>query len=114
MASTSRFGIGAERYRHLLVRQMVQMKNRVWGLLMETGVSHNKQRLRKVGYFRELLSTHQGGEREYPAFAAAEPGNHRTCRKRNTPWSVLSSGTLCWRRGFSASGRFREWDRSPR
>jgi hypothetical protein len=45
------------RYRHLLVRQMVQMKNRISGLLMETGVSHNKQRLHKVGYFRELLST---------------------------------------------------------
>ena len=25
---------------------------------METGVEHNKQRLHKVGYFRELLSTH--------------------------------------------------------
>ena len=44
------------RYRHLLVRQMVQLKNRVSGLLMETGVSYNKQRLHKVGYFRELLS----------------------------------------------------------
>jgi transposase len=47
------------RYRHLLVRQMVQMKNRVSGLLLETGVSHNKQRLHKVGYFRELLSTNK-------------------------------------------------------
>jgi transposase len=45
------------RYRHLLVRQMVQMKNRISGLLLETGVSHNKQRLHKVGYFRELLAT---------------------------------------------------------
>jgi hypothetical protein len=36
---------------------MVQMKNRISGLLMETGVSHNKQRLHKVGYFRELLAT---------------------------------------------------------
>ncbi len=44
------------RYRHLLVRQMVQMKNRISGLLMETGVSDNKQRLHKVGYFRELIS----------------------------------------------------------
>src|SRR3974377_1632451 len=44
------------RYRHLLVRQMVQMKNRVSGLLLETGVTHNKQRLHKVKYFRELLS----------------------------------------------------------
>jgi transposase len=32
------------RYRHLLVRQMVQMKNRMSGLLMETGVSHEKKR----------------------------------------------------------------------
>jgi transposase len=47
------------RYRQLLVRQMVQMKNRVSGLLMETGVSYNKQRLHKVGYFRELLSSHE-------------------------------------------------------
>jgi hypothetical protein len=45
------------RYRHLLVKQMVQMKNRVSGLLMETGVEYSKQRLHKVGYFRELLST---------------------------------------------------------
>src|SRR6202046_1802818 len=36
------------RYRHLLVRQMVQMKNRVSGLLMETGVEYNKHRLHKV------------------------------------------------------------------
>ena len=45
------------RYRHLLVRQMVQMKNRVSGLLMETGVEYNKQRLHKASYFRELLSS---------------------------------------------------------
>ncbi len=43
------------RYRHLLV----QLKNRVSGLLMETGVSYNKQRLHKVGYFRELLSSNE-------------------------------------------------------
>ena len=45
------------RYRNLVVKQMVQMKNRVSGLLMETGVSYNKQRLHKVGYFGELMST---------------------------------------------------------
>src|SRR5215467_11318364 len=47
------------RYRHLLVRQMVQMKNRVSGLLLETGVSHNKQRLHKVRYFQELISNQE-------------------------------------------------------
>ena len=45
------------RYRHLVIRQMVQIKNRVSGLLMETGVSYNKQRLHKVGYFAELMTT---------------------------------------------------------
>jgi transposase len=47
------------RYRSLVVKQMVQMKNRVSGLLMETGVNYNKQRLHKVGYFKELMTTNQ-------------------------------------------------------
>ncbi len=38
------------RYRHPRVPQKVQTKNRISGLLMETGVSYNKQRLQKVGY----------------------------------------------------------------
>ena len=45
------------RYRQLLVKQMVQMKNKIAMLLMEVGVSYNKQRLHKAGYFRELLAT---------------------------------------------------------
>ena len=44
------------RYRELLVKQMVQMKNRVSGLLMEKGVTHTKRRLHKVGYFAELMA----------------------------------------------------------
>jgi transposase len=45
------------RYRNLLVRQMVQMKIKISALLMEAGVSYNKQKLHKAGYFRELLAT---------------------------------------------------------
>jgi transposase len=45
------------RYRNLLVRQIVQMKNKTGMLLMESGVSYNKQKLHKAGYFRELLAT---------------------------------------------------------
>src|SRR5499425_292031 len=45
------------RYRNLLVRQMVQMKIKISTLLMEAGVSYNKQKLHKTGYFRELLAT---------------------------------------------------------
>jgi transposase len=45
------------RYRNLLVRQMVQMKIKIGTLLMEAGVSYNKQKLHKVGYFRELLAS---------------------------------------------------------
>jgi transposase len=56
MASTAiRDRRRALRCRNLVIKQSVQMKNRVSGLLMETGVSYNKQRLHKVGYFRDLL-----------------------------------------------------------
>src|SRR6202790_3731754 len=44
------------RYRGLMVKQMVQMKNRVSGLLLEKGVTHTKRRLHKVGYFAELMA----------------------------------------------------------
>jgi transposase len=47
------------RYRRLVLRQAVQMKNRVAGLLMETGVSYNKLRLHRMGYFEQLLSTNE-------------------------------------------------------
>jgi len=47
------------RYRSLVIRQIVQMKNRVSGLLMESGVSYNKQRLHKVGYFAELMTSNE-------------------------------------------------------
>jgi hypothetical protein len=44
-------------YRRLVLRQAVQMKNRVSGRLMETGVSYNKLQLHRMGYFEQLLST---------------------------------------------------------
>jgi len=44
------------RYRNLLVHQAVQLKNKISGLLMEAGVSYNKQKLHKVGYFKDLLA----------------------------------------------------------
>jgi transposase len=47
------------RYRNLVQRQAVQMKNRVSGLLMETGVTYDKLRLHRMGYFRRLMSTHE-------------------------------------------------------
>jgi transposase len=47
------------RYRSLVLKQTVQMKNRVSGLLMETGVSYNKQRLHRVGYFDELMANNE-------------------------------------------------------
>jgi transposase len=45
------------RYRNLLVRQMVQMKIKISSLLMEAGVSYNKQRLHQANYFQELLAS---------------------------------------------------------
>jgi len=43
------------RYRNLLVREAVKMKNKTAGLLMEVGATYNKRRLYGKKYFNELL-----------------------------------------------------------
>jgi transposase len=43
------------RYRNFLVRQAVRMKNKVSGLLMETGIPYNQQKVHLKKYFGELL-----------------------------------------------------------
>ena len=43
------------RYRKLLVRQNVQLKNKIAQLLMESGVSYNKEKLHQQGYFHKIL-----------------------------------------------------------
>jgi transposase len=44
------------RYRNLLVAQTTRMKNKISGLLMETGVPYNARRLHGKRYFQQLLS----------------------------------------------------------
>jgi transposase len=44
------------RYRNLMVREAVRMKNKIAGLLMETGSLYNKQRLHSEDYFTGLMS----------------------------------------------------------
>lgn len=43
------------RYRNLLVREAVRMKNKISGLLMEVGEPYVKQKLHRKRYFRQLL-----------------------------------------------------------
>ena len=73
------------RYRHLLVRQMVQMKNRVSGLLLETGVSHNKERLHQVKYFQELLTDKEVTESIRPLLRLS----HETIRRLDKTETAL-------------------------
>ena len=47
----------ALRYRNLIVRQAVKMKNKTAGLLMEIGAEYNKKRLHGKGYFAALLDS---------------------------------------------------------
>jgi transposase len=47
------------RYRNLVVREATRMKNRISGLLMETGTPYNKEKLHGKAYFAELLGTLQ-------------------------------------------------------
>lgn len=43
------------RYRNLVVRQAVRMKNRMSSLMMETGLQYNKKKLHQKRYFHEML-----------------------------------------------------------
>jgi len=43
------------RYRNLILRQAIQMKNKISGLLMEIGTEYDKKRLHGQRYFYELL-----------------------------------------------------------
>lgn len=47
----------ALRYRNLLVREEVRMKNKTAGLLMEAGAEYNKQKLHGKKYFNALLDS---------------------------------------------------------
>jgi hypothetical protein len=44
------------RYRKLLIRQNVQLKNKVAQMLMESGVSYSKQKLHQQGYFHQCCT----------------------------------------------------------
>ena len=44
------------RYRNMVVRTSVKMKNKISGLLMEVGAPYDKQRLHSRRYFEELLN----------------------------------------------------------
>jgi transposase len=48
------------RYRNLLVRQCVQMKNRIAGFLMETGTTYDSRRLHGRKYFQQMLKDLEG------------------------------------------------------
>jgi hypothetical protein len=50
-----------------VLKQMIQMKNRISDLLMETGVSYNKQQLHKLGYFTELMSSNDKVNESIPS-----------------------------------------------
>jgi transposase len=100
------------RYRHLLVRQMVQMKNRVSGLLMETGVEYNKQRLHKISYFRELLFENEEVPPSIRPLRSSAGRRSSAARGPSTPWSVLSGVIRYWRTGSRDSERSQAWVRS--
>jgi hypothetical protein len=74
------------RYRNLLVRQAVQMKNKIAVLLMEAGVSYNKQKLHKVGYFRELLAQTR---RPYELRTTGARGNYHLIKHVQRPLQLL-------------------------
>jgi transposase len=76
------------RYRSLVVKQMVQMKNRVAFLLMEDGCSYDKQRLHRVGYFSELMT---GGEISESIRPLLKLGREHIQRSQRLEQALISS-----------------------
>jgi len=68
---------------------MVQTKNRVSGLLMETGVEHNKSRLHKAGYFRRLMTTSSEIDDSIRPLLRISRENIERCQK--TEYALVSS-----------------------
>jgi len=77
------------RFRHLLKRQGVQMKNRVSSLLMETGVEYDKQRLHQAGYFQEMMRTNQEIDRSIRPLL--QQGREHIQRVEKTDQALLRS-----------------------
>lgn len=67
----------------------VQLKNRISGLLLETGVSHNKQRLHKVKYFRELMENNK--EVEESIRPLLKLSRESIVRLQKTEYALISS-----------------------
>jgi hypothetical protein len=65
------------------------MKNGVSGLLMEIGVEYNKQRLHKVSYFRELLTTNEEVHSSIRPFLKLSRETIERCSK--TEYALVSS-----------------------
>jgi hypothetical protein len=84
-------------YRHLLVRQMVQMKSR------------DKQRLHKVKYFRDLLATNpEVDDRIRPLLKLSREFIQR-CERSIRPWSVHWNKIHCGGNGWKAQDASRSW-----
>ena len=75
------------------------MKNRISGLLMETGVSYNKQRLHKVGYFRELMSTNQEIKDSVRPLLKLCREHYRSLTEDRMHWYGRWSAIRCWPSG---------------
>jgi transposase len=84
------------RNRNLLVRQMVQMKIKISALLMEAGVSYNKQRLHRAGYFLNRWPRTRTLMRD--CAHCSDFAARRWCAwgKTRVPWCALWSATRCW------------------
>ena len=89
------------RYRNLLVRQMVQMKNRIGTLLMEAGVSYNKQKsctrpATSANYWRRTRIS----MRNYVRCCDCAARRWCACREPRArwcdPWNVIRCSWIVW------------------
>ena len=69
------------RYRKLLVRQNVQLRNKVSQMLMESGVVYNKQKLHQGRLLQGTVGDQPGYQPRVEAAASDLPRDHRADRQ---------------------------------
>ena len=100
------------RYRNLVVRQAVHMKNRMSGMLMEVGAEYNKQQLHGKKYFTALLDQVGGSAGIGERSAATEPGHAGDVRDDAAAVALRAAArTRAGRTSETAEEHSTEWAR---
>ncbi len=91
----------ALRYRNLLVRQAVQLKNRISCVLMQASVTYKQEKLHNTGYLKELLTTNPDMDESLRRLLHQCRERWSVCGRRKVRWFDPLSEIPSWRNAWN-------------